>query len=216
ISGCGTGGHARDNEIIHSFGRNVLHRMDRGVALAVEHRFVECADERPGFSQSTDEIVVELVARGLDLFEFDRTAAGFERVLDRGCLPEREVGPSRRQSDGTVARVHISTGAGRFKPPSRDVTCLASPHELARPSSCKRLYRIARPPRGVTKHAFGDLRTAAYCPRQCYYRRRDDDRGPPPDIEARRELAHPYDEILARADHPDEPTAVTHHQLITN
>lgn len=75
---------------------------------------------------------------------------------------------------------------------------------------------MARPPRGVAKHAFSDLRNAAYCPRQCYYRQRDDDRSPPPDIEARRELAYRYDEILAGADLSDESTAVTDTQLRTN
>lgn len=75
---------------------------------------------------------------------------------------------------------------------------------------------MARPPRGVAKHAFSDLKSAAYCPRQCYYQQRDDDRGPPPDVEARRELAYRYDEILAGADLSDEPTAVTDTQLRTN
>ncbi|GAA0465469.1 CRISPR-associated protein Cas4 [Halococcus dombrowskii] len=66
------------------------------------------------------------------------------------------------------------------------------------------------------KHAFSDLRSAAYCPRQCYYRRQDDDRGPPPEVEQRRELAFRYDELLDGADLADAPIAVTPTQLRTN
>jgi CRISPR-associated exonuclease Cas4 len=66
------------------------------------------------------------------------------------------------------------------------------------------------------KHAFSDLRSAAYCPRQCYYRRRDDDREPPPEVEQRRELAFRYDELLAGADLDDAPIAVTPTQFRTN
>jgi Domain of unknown function DUF83. len=44
-----------------------------------------------------------------------------------------------------------------------------------------------------------DLRTAAYCPRQLYYRRRDDDRGPPATVGERRSLATRYP-ALADAD----------------
>ena len=66
------------------------------------------------------------------------------------------------------------------------------------------------------KHAFSDLRTAAYCPRQCYYRRRDDDRGPPPEVERRRELAFRYDELLDGTDLADAPIAVTPTQFRTN
>jgi len=47
--------------------------------------------------------------------------------------------------------------------------------------------------------AFSDLARAAYCPRQLYYARRDDDRGPPPEARERRALADRYDE-LRRAD----------------
>jgi CRISPR-associated exonuclease Cas4 len=66
-------------------------------------------------------------------------------------------------------------------------------------------------------HAFSDLRTAAYCPRQCYYQWQDDaDRGPPPEVEQRRELAFQYDEILAGADLADAPLNVTATQLRTN
>lgn len=65
-------------------------------------------------------------------------------------------------------------------------------------------------------HAFSDLREAAYCPRKCYYRRREDDREPPPEVEARRELAFQYEEILDGADLSDEPIAITETQLRTN
>ncbi|TYT63652.1 CRISPR-associated protein Cas4 [Natrialba swarupiae] len=44
---------------------------------------------------------------------------------------------------------------------------------------------------------FSDLRTAAYCPRKCYYRRTaDDDREPPPRVDAVRELERRYEELL--------------------
>ncbi len=43
---------------------------------------------------------------------------------------------------------------------------------------------------------FSDLRTAAYCPRQLYYARRDDDRGPPASVARVRALARRYPELL--------------------
>ncbi|WP_089822385.1 CRISPR-associated protein Cas4 [Halogranum amylolyticum] len=42
---------------------------------------------------------------------------------------------------------------------------------------------------------FSDLAHAAYCPRQLYYARRDDDRGPPADVAERRSLAFRYREL---------------------
>lgn len=45
--------------------------------------------------------------------------------------------------------------------------------------------------------AFSDLRTATYCPRQLWYARRDDDRAPPDRVDAVRDLATRYDELLA-------------------
>lgn len=44
--------------------------------------------------------------------------------------------------------------------------------------------------------AFSDLRTAAYCPRKLYYRRREEDREPPPEVEDVRELAFRYEDLL--------------------
>ncbi|WP_226482166.1 CRISPR-associated protein Cas4 [Natrinema amylolyticum] len=46
--------------------------------------------------------------------------------------------------------------------------------------------------------SFSDLRTAAYCPRKCYYQRRqaDEDREPPPEVDSIRVLATRYDELL--------------------
>ncbi|MFC6990024.1 hypothetical protein ACFQJD_17370 [Haloplanus sp. GCM10025708] len=62
---------------------------------------------------------------------------------------------------------------------------------------------------------FSDLSRAAYCLRQCYYVRRDDDRAPPPEVEARRRLAFEYadrrdaaDAILERL--PIEPSPATY------
>ncbi|MXV61536.1 hypothetical protein GS429_05540 [Natronorubrum sp. JWXQ-INN-674] len=47
--------------------------------------------------------------------------------------------------------------------------------------------------------SFSDLRTAAYCPRKCYYQRTSDeaDREPPPEVESIRALAMRYEELLA-------------------
>lgn len=45
-----------------------------------------------------------------------------------------------------------------------------------------------------------DLSRAAYCPRQLYYARRDDDRGPPPEARERRALAFRYAELLEADD----------------
>lgn len=47
---------------------------------------------------------------------------------------------------------------------------------------------------------FADLRSASFCPRQCYYDRIEDDRAPPPRVERIRELAFRYAELLD-ADH---------------
>ena len=47
---------------------------------------------------------------------------------------------------------------------------------------------------------FSDLRTAAYCPRKLYYTRQEDDRTPPSDVEAVRELAFRYEELLEAKD----------------
>lgn len=59
---------------------------------------------------------------------------------------------------------------------------------------------------------FSDLRTAAYCPRKCYYQRtRDDvDREPPPNVEAIRGLEPRYEDLLETPPGglEDEPIAV--------
>ena len=57
-----------------------------------------------------------------------------------------------------------------------------------------------------------DLRTAAYCPRKCYYRRTsDDDREPPPEVDAVRALETRYEDLLAApaGGLEDEPIAVS-------
>lgn len=43
---------------------------------------------------------------------------------------------------------------------------------------------------------FAELATAAYCPRQLYYRRKADDWIPPPETDAVRDLAFEYDRLL--------------------
>lgn len=58
---------------------------------------------------------------------------------------------------------------------------------------------------------FSDLRTAAYCPRKCYYQRTSDaDREPPPEVEAIRDLATRYEALLAApvATLESEPIAI--------
>ncbi|WIV66415.1 CRISPR-associated protein Cas4 [Natrialbaceae archaeon AArc-T1-2] len=59
--------------------------------------------------------------------------------------------------------------------------------------------------------SFSDLRTAAYCPRKLYYRRRDDDREPPEEVERVRDLAYRYDDVLeaSNAALSAEPIAVS-------
>jgi len=47
---------------------------------------------------------------------------------------------------------------------------------------------------------FSDLSRAAYCPRQLYYARTDEDRGPPAEAIARKELAFRYDELRTADD----------------
>lgn len=48
--------------------------------------------------------------------------------------------------------------------------------------------------------AASDLGRAAYCPRQLYYARQADDRGPPAEVQARRELAFQYPELREASD----------------
>ena len=52
----------------------------------------------------------------------------------------------------------------------------------------------------MAPHAFSDLRRVAFCPRQLYYARRDDDRSPPPEVQCRRTLAYRYDELIDAED----------------
>ncbi|ELY78762.1 CRISPR-associated protein Cas4 [Natrinema pallidum] len=63
-----------------------------------------------------------------------------------------------------------------------------------------------------TPVSFSDLRTAAYCPRKCYYQRRlpDEDREPPPEVESVRALATRYDDLLESPPEAldEEPIAV--------
>ena len=48
--------------------------------------------------------------------------------------------------------------------------------------------------------AVSDLARAAYCPRQLYYARRNDDRSPPASVEAAQELAFEYEALRGAAD----------------
>ncbi|WP_254532155.1 hypothetical protein [Natrinema gelatinilyticum] len=61
--------------------------------------------------------------------------------------------------------------------------------------------------------SFSDLRTAAYCPRKCYYQRTlpDEAREPPPEVESIRALATRYEELLEASldDLEREPIAVS-------
>lgn len=47
---------------------------------------------------------------------------------------------------------------------------------------------------------FAELATAVYCPRQLYYRRRDGDWQPPPEVVAVKQLAFQYGRLLAAGD----------------
>ena len=55
-----------------------------------------------------------------------------------------------------------------------------------------------------------DLARAAYCPRQLYYARRDDDREPPQAVDAARDLAFEYDRLVEAPDNDlrERPIAV--------
>ncbi|MFA1612148.1 hypothetical protein [Halobellus rubicundus] len=57
---------------------------------------------------------------------------------------------------------------------------------------------------------FSHLARAAYCPRQLYYARRDDDLSPPEDVAAVRDLAFAYDRLRGMRDErlADRPIAV--------
>ena len=48
----------------------------------------------------------------------------------------------------------------------------------------------------MSKPSFTDLALATYCPRKLYYRRRETDRSPPPDVEPIRDLAFRYPYLL--------------------
>ena len=48
--------------------------------------------------------------------------------------------------------------------------------------------------------AFSDLATAAYCPRQLYYRRREGDRSTPATVRDRIDLAYRYPELADASD----------------
>ncbi|QCC58861.1 hypothetical protein NP511_10420 [Natrinema thermotolerans] len=60
--------------------------------------------------------------------------------------------------------------------------------------------------------SFSDLRTAAYCPRKCYYQQRlpAEEREPPPEVDSIRALEPRYESLLAAppGDLEDEPIAV--------
>ncbi|SFC15842.1 CRISPR-associated exonuclease Cas4 [Halobiforma haloterrestris] len=68
--------------------------------------------------------------------------------------------------------------------------------------------------------SFTDLRTAAFCPRQCYYRRTrrndgEDDPTPPPEVTAVRGLEPRYEQLLAADDdvlerEPIEPSSAAY------
>ncbi|MFC7176467.1 CRISPR-associated protein Cas4 [Halosegnis marinus] len=66
-------------------------------------------------------------------------------------------------------------------------------------------------------HAFSDLATAAYCPRKLYYRRREDDRSVPEEVERVRALAFRYPDLAAPdSDLRDEPVEPTPTQYRAN
>ncbi|SFS36352.1 CRISPR-associated protein Cas4 [Halostagnicola kamekurae] len=73
----------------------------------------------------------------------------------------------------------------------------------------------------MSRVAFSDLRSAAYCPRKCYYDRQREDREPPPAVEAVRSLATRYEYLLeaepsALADEPIEPDPASYQRALRN
>lgn len=52
----------------------------------------------------------------------------------------------------------------------------------------------------ASRVAASDLASAAYCPRQLYYVRREDDRSPPPEVVERQRLAFRYPELREASD----------------
>jgi CRISPR-associated exonuclease Cas4 len=64
--------------------------------------------------------------------------------------------------------------------------------------------------------AFSDLATAAYCPRQLYYRRKHDDFGRSPEAARVRELAYRYPELPDETRELPPDVAVTPTQFRTN
>ncbi|RQG95114.1 CRISPR-associated protein Cas4 [Natrarchaeobius chitinivorans] len=73
-----------------------------------------------------------------------------------------------------------------------------------------------------THVSFSDLRTAAYCPRKCYYRRtaEEDDREPPPRVDAVRNLETRYEKLLeappgALAAEPIEVSPVCYREALS-
>jgi hypothetical protein len=74
--------------------------VDRGVEVAVEDLLVERADERAGFAEAVDQLVADLIARGVDLGERHLPAARGERGLDRRCLSPCEIRAARGEAHG--------------------------------------------------------------------------------------------------------------------
>ncbi|WP_276299592.1 CRISPR-associated protein Cas4 [Halorussus lipolyticus] len=70
----------------------------------------------------------------------------------------------------------------------------------------------------MSKIAFSDLSTAAYCPRKLYYRRREEDLEIPDEVAERRELAFRYGDLLAssRDGLSDRPLAVAPDEFRAN
>ena len=64
--------------------------------------------------------------------------------------------------------------------------------------------------------AFTDLATAAYCPRQLYYRRKHDDFGRSPEAARVRELAFQYPDLLDETNEVPAEVSVTPTQFRTN
>lgn len=71
----------------------------------------------------------------------------------------------------------------------------------------------------MSHHTFADLALATYCPRKLYYRRRENDRSPPEEVDKLRNLAFKYEKALS-ADGEDllasAPIAVTPTQFRSN
>ncbi len=71
-----------DCEIVRHVRRHIFHRVDSGIRLAVEDALVECADERAGLPETTDQLVADAVTVRLDVEQFCVVSSALQPVAD--------------------------------------------------------------------------------------------------------------------------------------